>query len=236
MIAVIQNEDSQYLSFIVAILNKKSFFDEEIIVFDPSFTYLKKIPLYQHIKEKGQKLLIRQAIIIDFDDDEFVKIKGQWTGYDFLIHNKETWNRLLKGELVAVNSIDEIEKYKKQPIIPKWFNITDNKSIKNLMYISKGFHDAILEEVIENNGDVLELQFETFDGDLYIRFENVIDNQLEGKIGELLDTELVKVDDFYLWKINDGFGGWDDGIDYDISSKGAFIKCKKIQWKFEIKF
>ena len=144
--------------------------------------------------------------------------------------------QLLSDKLVNINSIKGIEKYAINPIIPEWFKINNDKDIKNLMYVSSKFNDATLEEVIEDSNNILELKLDTIDGYINIRFEGIIENQLYDKIGELLDTELIKNEDYYLWKINDGFGGWTDGIDYDISSKGAFIKSKDVSWKIEVNF
>lgn len=236
MLAVIKNGEEQYISYILAISNNNRFMEDEIIVFDKTYSYLKKMPLYYAIKEKtsSARKLIMQASIISYEDEEF--IKGKWSGYEFIINNKELMKRLLSDELVNINSVNGIEKYAINPIILEWFKINNDKDIKNLMYVSSKFNDATLEEVIEDSNNILELKLDTMDGYINIRFEGIIENQLYDKIGELLDTELIKNEDYYLWKINDGFGGWTDGIDYDISSKGAFIKCKNVSWKIEVNF
>lgn len=175
-----------------------------------------------------------QASIISYEDEEF--IKGKWSGYEFIINNKELMKRLLSDELVNINSVNGIEKYAINPIIPEWFKINNDKDIKNLMYVSSKFNDATLEEVIEDSNNILELKLDTIDGYINIRFEGIIENQLYDKIGELLDTELIKNEDYYLWKINDGFGGWTDGIDYDISSKGALLKVRMFRGKLKLIF
>lgn len=236
MLAVIKNGEEQYISYILAISNNRHFLEDEIIVFDSTYAYLKKMPLYYAIKEKtsSARKLIMQASIISYEDEGF--IKGKWSGYEFIINNKELMKRLLSDELVNINFVNGIEKYSMKPIIPDWFNINNENDINNLMYVSSKFNDATLEEVIEDSNDILELKLDTMDGFLYIRFVGIIENQLHDKVGQLLDVELIKVEDYYLFKINDGFGGWDDGIDYDISSKGAFIKSKDVSWKIEVNF
>lgn len=236
MLAVIKNGDSQYISYVLAISNNRHFLEDEIIVFDSTYAYLKKMSLYSSIREKNSsaRKLIMQASIISYEDEEF--IKGKWSGYEFIINNKELMKRLLSDELVNINFVNGIEKYSMKPIIPDWFNINNENDINNLMYVSSKFNDATLEEVIEDSNDILESKLDTMDGFLYIRFVGIIENQLHDKVGQLLDVELIKVEDYYLFKINDGFGGWDDGIDYDISSKGAFIKSKDVSWKIEVNF
>ena len=52
MLAVIKNGEEQYISYILAISNNNRFMEDEIIVFDKTYSYLKKMPLYYAIKEK----------------------------------------------------------------------------------------------------------------------------------------------------------------------------------------
>lgn len=109
MLAVIKNGEEQYISYILAISNNNRFMEDEIIVFDKTYSYLKKMPLYYAIKEKtsSARKLIMQASIISYEDEEF--IKGKWSGYEFIINNKELMKRLLSDELVNINSVNGIE-------------------------------------------------------------------------------------------------------------------------------
>lgn len=176
MLAVIKNGEEQYISYILAISNNNRFMEDEIIVFDKTYSYLKKMSLYSSIREKNSsaRKLIMQASIISYEDEEF--IKGKWSGYEFIINNKELMKQLLSDKLVNINSIKGIEKYAINPIIPEWFKINNDKDIKNLMYVSSKFNDATLEEVIEDSNNILELKLDTIDGYINIRFRRIIEN------------------------------------------------------------
>ena len=66
MLAVIKNGEEQYISYILAISNNNRFMEDEIIVFDKTYSYLKKMSLYSSIREKNssaRKLMKMKSLL-----------------------------------------------------------------------------------------------------------------------------------------------------------------------------
>lgn len=69
-----------------------------------------------------------------------------------------------------------------------------------------------------------------------MKFIGIIEEDIEDRVGQILNSKIERIDDTLKWSILDGFGGWTDGIDYDVSAKGTFIRCKQIMWSFKYQF
>ena len=74
----------------------------------------------------------------------------------------------------------------------------------------------------------------TWDCYITVTFEGVTEADFKEKVGQILNSEIKKTEDGFLFTVLDGFAGWIDGCDYESEIGEPYIKCKKIFWQIEI--
>lgn len=235
MKALIKNNNSNYTSYVLAISNEKDFWNTRIIVFNDAYNSIKMISCYRKEKIKsfsGYKLYA-ESFIFDYDDSDYVTTK-KWKGLNSIVENNILIKKLESNNLVSILEIEELKKFVKEVEIPKWNEVSTEKDIQNLEMISSSFHDACVEFASRENNS-LYLTLDCIDCTIIMKFIDIIEEDIENKVGQILNSKIEIIDNTLKWSILDGFGGWTDGIDHDINAKGAFIRCKQILWSFKYK-
>lgn len=236
MLAIIKDNDKQYISQVLAMSKEEKFWNAKIIIFDKDYKYIKIFDLYrkEKIKFSSGYNLFSEAFIFDYDESDFVNTK-KWYGLSKIIEDKNIIMRLEQFNNIKVSEIGDLKNYVKEVRIPEWYELKSENDIKNLEMISKGFHDACLENAIREN-KTLTLTLNTMDCKINLKFIDITEEDIENKIGEILDSKFDYDNNGFKWTILDGFGGWSDGVDYDIDAACSFIKCKRILWNFVVEF
>lgn len=236
MKALIKNNNSYYTSYVLAVSNEKDFWNTRIIVFNDAYNSIKMISCYR--KEKinffGGYKLYAESFIFDYDDSNFVATK-KWKGISSIVENDSLIKKLELNKLVSILEFNELKKFAKEVEISKWNEVSTEKDIQNLEMLSSSFHDACVEFASRENNN-LYLTLSCMNCTIIMKFINVIEEDIENKVGQILNSKIEIIDDTFKWSILDGFGGWIDGIDYDINAKDVFIRCKRILWSFKFKF
>lgn len=236
MKALIKNNNSYYTSYVLAVSNEKDFWNTRIIVFNDAYNSIKMISCYR--KEKinffGGYKLYAESFIFDYDDSNFVATK-KWKGISSIVENDSLIKKLELNKLVSILEFNELKKFAKEVEISKWNEVSTEKDIQNLEMLSSSFHDACVEFASGENNN-LYLTLSCMNCTIIMKFINVIEEDIENKVGQILNSKIEIIDDTFKWSILDGFGGWIDGIDYDINAKDVFIRCKRILWSFKFKF
>lgn len=237
MLALIKDNDKQYISQVLAISNEKKFWDIKIIIFDKEYKSIKMIPMYrkEKIKFRSGYNLYDEAFIFDYDEKDFIFNK-KWHGLNEIIEDKNIIARLEQFDTIEISEIRHLKDCVKEIKIPEWYELKSKSDIKNLEMVSRDFHDAIIKNSIREDKE-LTLTLITMDNcKINLKFIDIIEEDIENKIGEILVSKFDYDNSEFKWTILDGFGGWDDGVDYDFEAKGPFIKCKRVLWNFEFKF
>lgn len=236
MKALIKNSNNYYTSYVLAISNEKDFWNSRIIVFNDAYNSIKMISCYRKEKIKsfsGYKLYA-ESFIFDYDDSDFVTTR-RWKGISSIVENDILIKKLESNDLVSVLDVEDLKKFAREVNIPEWNEMITEMDIKNLDMISSSFHDASVENALRENNN-LYLTLSCIDCTITMEFMDIIEEDIEDKVGQILNSKIERIDNTLKWSILDGFGGWTDGIDHDISAKGAFIRCKQILWSFKHQF
>lgn len=236
MIVNIKNNKS-YITNALAIYNGKNWFDDYLIVFDEDNKYIFKIDMYKKIKiDKSCSKLFKQVYIVDYNDDNFSKSKlrrSKWIGLDYIVNDKNLLKRLKNNEMISIEEVPKLNSFNNEINIPEWFEIKCEHDIEYLLSASVNFHDATLIEAKQSE-NYLILSFECIETIINIKFENVIENNLYNKLGEILNSKLIYENNIYRFEILDGYGGWVDYIDHDIQIKDAYLSCEKVYWQIKL--
>ena len=116
--------------------------------------------------------------------------------------------------------------------LPEWFEIEDQNEAYALAEASLDFHDATIIRADQTEDD-MEILFSCWGCYITVRFLHILDANIVGQAGLILDSEIKVEADGIRWTITDGYSGWTDGVDYDRICEHAYIKCKRIRWKLE---
>lgn len=233
MKAIVKNNNSYYASYILAISNEKDFWNTRIIVFNDTYSSIKMIALYRKEKIKlfESYNLYDEAFIFDYDDSDFIETK-KWRGISSIVEDDSLIKKLEANSQVDILDVEESEKFAKKVEIPEWNEVNTEKDIKNLEMISSYFHDACIEYAIREDNNLC-LSLDCMNCTIVMKFIDIIDEDIEDRVGQILNSKIEKIGNTLKWNILDGFGGWTDGVNYDINAEGAFIRCKQILWSFK---
>ena len=221
MQALILDGDSTYLSPVFAV--KETGWSSEVVAFDFSYSFVKCIPMW--IPE-------RRVFIVAWT--EFACKKGKWRGYEWLLQDKTLLRDLRRKKPVSATDYPEFKTFSQEAVLPEWLEIKNENDITALEEASLGFHDSTVMRANQTGND-LEITFDTSWGCyVTVRFLDVLEENLVDKIGMILSSKIGLEEDGIRWSITDGYAGWVDGVDFDSSCTGAYIKCKKMLWKIEV--
>ena len=223
---VIKNKDgSTYVSPIFAL--KYVGWKSEAIVFDEAFEKIKKIRIWN----TGFGGIRRKLFVLanDFDTSG-----GDFAGYDWVISDKALFKALRSKKGADIQKFPLFKDYCKDICVPDLFEIKTEKDIAALEEVAFGFHDSLIQEY-EEKEDGIVIRFDTTWGCyITVTFDGVTEADFKEKVGQILDSEITKTDEGFLFTVSDGFAGWIDGCDYGAEMGEPYIKCKKIFWQIEI--
>ena len=218
-------DGSTYVSPIFAL--KYAGWKSEAIVFDESFSTIKRIKLY----DTGFGGIGRTVFVIENDFDTS---KGDWAGFDWVINDKALFKALRSKKGADIELFPLFKNHCKEIQLPDFFEIKDDKDIAALEGVSFGFHDSLIHEYEEKDGSIIIRFDTTWDCYITVTFDGVTEANFKEKVGQILDSEIKKTDEGFSFTVLDGFAGWIDGCDYDSEMGEPYIKCKKIFWQIEI--
>lgn len=146
MLAMIKDNDKQYISQVLAISNEKKFWDIKIIIFDKEYKSIKMIPMYrkEKIKFRSGYNLYDEAFIFDYDEKDFIFNK-KWHGLNEIIEDKNIIARLEQFDTIEISEIRHLKDCVKEIKIPEWYELKSKSDIKNLEMVSRDFHGAIIK-------------------------------------------------------------------------------------------
>ena len=221
MQALILDGDSTYLSPVFAV--KETGWSSEVVAFDFSYSFVKCIPMW--IPE-------RRVFIVGWT--EFACKKGKWRGYKWLLQDKTLLRDLRRKKNISAADYPEFKAFSCETALPEWLEIKNENDITALVKASFGFHDSTVLRA-NQTGDDLEITFDTsWECYVTVRFLDVLEEHLVDKIGMISSSKIKLEENGIRWSITDGYAGWVDGVDFDSSCAGAYIKCKKILWKIRV--
>lgn len=199
----------------------------EAITFDETFKKIEKIKMWNSAFGRIQ----RNVFVIENDFDTSA---GEWAGYDWVINDKALFEVLCAKKDTEIENFPSFKDYCKSISIPELFEIKGEKDIASLEDVAFGFHDSFIREYTENEKSIVIRFDTTWDCYITVTFEGVTEADFKEKVGQILDSEIEKTEDGFLFTVLDGFAGWIDGCDYESEIGEPFIKCKKIFWQIEI--
>ena len=199
----------------------------EAIVFDESFDKILKMEIW----DSARSGIHRKLFVIE---NSYDTSKGDWAGFDWVINDKTLFETLCSKKEASIDEFPAFKDYCKEISFPDIFEIKNEKDIAALEDVSFGFHDSIIREYTENENNIVVRFDTTWDCYITVTFEDVVEADFKEKVGEILDSEIRKTDEGYLFKVIDGYAGWIDGCDYSIEMGEPYIRCKKIFWQIEI--
>ena len=220
MLAIIRSENgSTYVSPVFAISNKKYFIDKEGLIFDSTYTHI-------------QKVALQRAYFLEWE--KFSVNKKGWTGYDWVVQNKELFKCLRNQNSLSIEEFPDFKPYAKKIELPEWIELCAQKDIDGLIICAAAFHDGTIG-AYRQEGDTCFLKIEGgfISADFTLKLVGVTENNIVDKVGMILNSEITKTEEGLCWAITDGFAGWTDGVDFDAPFEKSYVKCKRIFWKIE---
>lgn len=218
------NHNETYVSPVFAL--KYAGADSEIIAFDQSFSCIKRINMHG-----GGMVAQRRVFVVE---DDFDGKPGNWRGYDWLLQDKAVQKALRRGKTVSIEDCPKLKEYTAKIQLPEWFEVKTQKDICSLQNVSFGFHDALIQEYAKCDDEIVIKFDTTWDCFITVRFAGVTEADIEGKVGQILDSEITQTEDGFCFTVTGGFAGWIDGIDYDAPLWEPYIKCKGISWQIAV--
>lgn len=223
---IIKNKAGKtYVSPIFAL--KYGGFMSEVIAFDETFHRIQKINMWDSECYGGSRRVF--VVKNDFDTG-----KGDWTGFDWLINDKALFKALGSKMGADIESFPFFKEYCREIHLPDIFEIKDDKDIESLIGVSFGFHDSLISKYNENENSIVIRFDTTWDCYITVTFEEVVEVDFKEKVGMILDSEIKKTEEGFLFTVLDGFAGWIDGCDFNSEMGEPYIKCKRIFWQIEI--
>ena len=220
MLAIIQNEDKTiYTTNVLAV--KYDYGYSQVIAFNKNFTKIVRLDMYNPV---------RTVYMLDEDGIDFST--EDWYGLDWVVNDEKLMSKLEKGG-VDINEYPQAKQYAHKIDLPEWFEVKTDEEVKNLNAVSMRFHDAyITNAVIDGNNMELELD-KTFEAKFTVKFIDVIDTNIVGKVGLILHSKMTMEDGIICWRIEEYYKGWVNKIKRRRPKKVRYIKCKRILWKME---
>lgn len=222
---IIKKKDgSTYVSPIFAL--KYDGWNSEAIVFDETFTQIRKLKLW-----KTGIGIHRNIFVIENDYDTDT---GSWAGLDWVINDKALFKALQFEKAASTEDFPLFKQYRKEITIPDHFELKTDKDIFSLEEVSMGFHDSLIRQYTETGNDIIVEFDTTWECHITVTFEGVIEADFKEKVGQILDSEIKKNEDGFIFTVTDGFAGWIDECDYEAEMGEPYIKCKRIIWTIKI--
>ena len=226
MIAIIKDKDGTYVSPVFAV--KEAGWKSEILAFNRGRTDIRRINMWE-----GWICLSRQVFIVK--EEEFGCKKKQWTGYCWVLEDKDLWKKLRFRKAVSIEDFSRFKEYAQEIVLPEWFEIKNQADADDLMSVSLWFHDATLKR-LEHYGEDIEIEFDTsWQCNITVKFQDVKETELIDRVGIIYDSVLKKKEDGFLWEIEAcDAGGVGGVVDFEALPKAPYIICNSIEWKIEI--
>lgn len=222
---IIKKKDgSTYVSPIFAL--KYDGWKSEAIVFDETFTQIRKLKLW-----KTGIGIHRNIFVIENDYDTDI---GSWAGLDWVINDKALFKALQFEKAASTEDFPLFKHYRKEITIPDQFELKTDKDISSLNDVSMGFHDSYIQAYTQTENEIVIRFDTTWDCHITVTFSGIIEADFEGKVGQILGSEIKQTEGGFSFTVTDGFAGWIDDCDYDAPMGEPFIKCEKIYWTMEI--
>ena len=151
MIAKIVDKDKrEYYSAVFAIY--ESGWDTAVVVYDNERHCFSFEKMYARTK-----YIIRNVFLIDCADQEFVKNQSiqispfktmkPVSGYDWLVKNRQLFVDIMNNLPVDERYQQKAEKINAGLMINEWNLVKNEQDVNNLMELSWGFHDGVIEKV-----------------------------------------------------------------------------------------
>lgn len=217
MIAKIKLSEGQSYDSIV-FLAEFSGANSKVIIFDESYSKL----IVKNVYDIGKDRSISQNLVITNWDTDGMKSTENKYWFDFI---EGFENKLSELPEVVLSRCKQMQS---SLFIKEWNEITDEKSIMNLMSTAGGFHDGGISGV-ERNERYTILSIFVWGGQIHMKLENP---EFSEKF----------IDELYIYDSNIFF---ENGRIYfvdcynvkccaDISKEHLWFSCDKIEWKMTL--
>lgn len=227
MIAKIVDENKrEYYSAVFAICDNG--WNTAVIVFDREKYRFSFVRMYRHPKN-----LVRGVFIVDCDEEGFVENRSvkinpfktihHVSGYPWLVDNRELFIKILKNKQVDESYKETADRINQGIVIEEWTLVKNEQDMKNLMSAAWGFHDGVIEKIVENgDSDSLEV---VFSGCWGSRITLLFQSDVHFSSDETESQEFIFGSNVFF---ENGFVYWVD--DFDINSETELIAAKDIRY------
>lgn len=152
-----------YDTVVFAVIGKGS--SCTIIGFDEALETLKYIPFYE---QTGRSRL--QIAIVESTKDNWIQ-DGDAEGYDWILSNPKRLEHIRLGRLLHPDFVAQCKALQDAVNLPAWQEVTDSKTVTDLMWAATGFHDAVILSV-EKDGTDAAILLEIWGGTVELRLNN----------------------------------------------------------------
>lgn len=167
MIAKIKTADGTvYDTVVFAVIGKGT--ECSIIGFDEQMETLKVIPCYRLIAPHRSHL---QLAFIEASKDNWIK-DGDVEGYDWIVSDQKRFEHIRLGRLLPPDFVARCKAMQDALNLPEWQEVTDEKSVKDMMSAACGFHDGCIL-AIESEGTFTTISIEVWGRSVaHVKLEN----------------------------------------------------------------
>lgn len=202
--------------------------NSRIIGFDETLETIREIPYYHLSPERHITQLL---IIIDSDQEGWIT-DDSTDGYDWLISDKRYLQMIQDHAPLPEEIFARCKALQDALNLPEWREVTDEKSVENLMRAAGGFHDGMIS-AIQTEDDFTTVSMEIWGGIVHIRLENaeLSENCIVnyGNMGEILDSSLFFENGRIFWTDE-----WDVRSTDEFFEELGYFSGTRMFWKIEL--